>query len=88
MAAQTWDYIKQNIADYDVGEWFWSRNADGSVNRTDDKAGFWKCPYHNSRMCLEVYSILGEMLIDISFFGTPWRVNQALRCVSLYMEMP
>ena len=61
MAAQTWDYIKRNIADYDVGEWFWSHNADGSVNRTDDKAGFRKCPYHNSRMCLEVYSILGEM---------------------------
>ena len=61
MAAQTWDYIKRNIVDYDGGEWFWSRNADGSVNRTDDKAGFRKCPYHNSRMCLEVYSILGEM---------------------------
>ena len=61
MAAQTWDYIKRNIVDYDVGEWFWSHNADGSVNRTDDKAGFWKCPYHNGRMCLEVYSILGEM---------------------------
>lgn len=61
MAAQTWDYIKQNIVDYDGGEWFWSHNADGSVNRTDDKAGFRKCPYHNSRMCLEVYSILGEM---------------------------
>ena len=61
IAAQTWDYIKRNIVDYDGGEWFWSRNADGSVNRTDDKSGFWKCPYHNSRMCLEVYSILGEM---------------------------
>lgn len=36
------------------GEWYWSLRADGSVNTIDDLAGFWKCPYHNGRMCLEL----------------------------------
>ena len=53
-AARCWDYIKAQLIDWDQGEWFWSRHADGSLNTTDDKAGFWKCPYHNSRMCLEL----------------------------------
>lgn len=56
-AVQSWQYIKDNIVDYDGGEWFWSRQGD-SVNRVDDKAGFWKCPYHNSRMCIEVAETL------------------------------
>ena len=60
MAVETWEYIKNNLVDREGGEWYWSRKADGSINRTDDKAGFWKCPYHNSRMCLETYSVLGE----------------------------
>ena len=49
-----WEYIKQHLIDYDNGEWFWSRRKDGTLNMDDDHAGFWKCPYHNSRMCLEV----------------------------------
>ena len=49
-----WQYIKQNLIDYEHGEWFWSRRKDGTLNMDDDHAGFWKCPYHNSRMCLEV----------------------------------
>ena len=53
-AFRCWTYIKQNLIDEQHGEWYWSRHADGSLNTTDDKAGFWKCPYHNSRMCLEV----------------------------------
>ena len=53
-AIMCWEFIKDNIIDKDGGEWFWSLRADGSVNREDDKAGFWKCPYHNGRMCMEV----------------------------------
>jgi mannobiose 2-epimerase len=53
-AARTWQYIQQHIIDKAGGEWYWSRKADGSVNRTDDKAGFWKCPYHNGRLCMEI----------------------------------
>ena len=49
-----WQYIKDNLIDWENGEWHWSRHPDGTLNTVDDKAGFWKCPYHNSRMCLEM----------------------------------
>ena len=49
-----WQYIKENLIDEELGEWFWSRDPEGNINRHDDHAGFWKCPYHNSRMCLEL----------------------------------
>lgn len=49
-----WQYIKDNLIDRENGEWYWSRHADGTLNTDDDKAGFWKCPYHNGRMCLEI----------------------------------
>lgn len=53
-ALSCYDYILHNLVDWQQGEWFWSRHKDGSLNRLDDKAGFWKCPYHNGRMCLEI----------------------------------
>jgi len=34
---------------------------DGSVNRAEDKAGFWKCPYHNGRMCMETLRLLRSL---------------------------
>lgn len=52
-AMQSWAYIRDNIVDDENGEWHWSL-CGSEINRTDDKAGFWKCPYHNSRMCLEI----------------------------------
>lgn len=60
-ARQSWQYILDNLVD-PKGEWYWSRTSpDGAVNRHDDKAGFWKCPYHNSRMCLEAISVLRRL---------------------------
>ncbi len=55
-----WDFTRRHIVDREGGEWFWSLKADGTPNRTDDKAGFWKCPYHNGRMCMEVIERLAE----------------------------
>ena len=53
-AIHCWEYIKAALVDKENGEWFWSVRADGTLNRDEDKAGFWKCPYHNGRMCLEI----------------------------------
>lgn len=58
-AEKTWNYIKENLLDREQGEWYWSRMPDGRINRRDDKAGFWKCPYHNARMCMEGIKELG-----------------------------
>ena len=49
-----YQYLYNNLVDHEHGEWYWSRRSDGNINRDEDKAGFWKCPYHNSRMCLEI----------------------------------
>lgn len=51
---KTWDFIQNHLVDREGGEWWWSVLPDGQPNRSDPKAGFWKCPYHNSRMCLEL----------------------------------
>lgn len=54
VAKDCWDYIDKHLVDHVNGEWHWAISDDGQINLEDDKAGFWKCPYHNSRMCLEI----------------------------------
>ena len=61
-ASRLWEYIKNHLIDHEHGEWYWSIHEDGSVNLDDDHAGFWKCPYHNGRMCLELIERIGTML--------------------------
>lgn len=53
-ALNCWDFIKHHLIDHTHGEWLWSVHQDGTPNHVDDKAGFWKCPYHNGRMCMEI----------------------------------
>ncbi len=53
IAARNWKFIKENIIDTEKGEWIWG--VDGHYSKIEkDKAGFWKCPYHNTRACIEV----------------------------------
>lgn len=58
-AARSWHFIQNNLIDKENGEWHWSvQGKENRINFKDDKAGFWKCPYHNSRMCIEGLEIL------------------------------
>jgi mannobiose 2-epimerase len=51
---KAWRFIADNLVDPKNGEWYWSVDKNLQPNLKDDKAGFWKCPYHDSRMCLEI----------------------------------
>ncbi len=56
---KNWDFIKKHLLDPENGEWFWGIYRDNSKIEKD-KAGFWKCPYHNSRACLELIQRIKE----------------------------
>jgi cellobiose epimerase len=55
---KSWRFIQNHIIDMQNGEWFWRTDKAGNPLLADDKAGFWKCPYHNSRALMEVIEIL------------------------------
>ena len=53
-AERAFRYITTHLVDWRNGEFYWAVLPDKTLDKTNDKAGFWKCPYHNSRMCLEL----------------------------------
>ena len=57
-ALSAWNYIREHLVDTLSGEWWWAILPNGSRDLSQPKAGFWKCPYHNTRMCLQVLSII------------------------------
>jgi len=53
-ADSIWTYIQKHFVDHAHGEWYNELNPDNTPDTSMPKAGFWKCPYHNARACLEM----------------------------------
>lgn len=53
-AEKVWNFIDLHLIDHENGEWFWRVDTDGRPYPEEEKVGFWKCPYHNSRALIEV----------------------------------
>ncbi len=54
-AISIWGFIKNYIIDdNEKGEWNMRVSKEFNKYPEDDVVGPWKCPYHNSRMCLEI----------------------------------
>jgi mannobiose 2-epimerase len=58
---EMWNFIDSHIVDKINGEWFWGVTRDTKGLLDGEKAGPWKCPYHNSRMCFEIIKRLGGL---------------------------
>ena len=53
-AVHTWNWIKDNMIDRKYGEWYSFVSEEGKADVHGLKASLWRCPYHNSRMGLEI----------------------------------
>lgn len=65
-ALLTWDFIKKYVIDHKDGEWYGTVGKDDhKPNLNEDKAGPWKCPYHNSRMGLQVAERVDKIIKEL-----------------------
>lgn len=55
-----WSYIDDKLIDHENGEWFLRIDDKGKPVLSDPKAGFWKCPYHNTRALMELIQRLKQ----------------------------
>ena len=53
-SATAWAFTQAYVLDKQRGEWYWGIRPDHTPMPGQDKVGFWKCPYHNGRACLEM----------------------------------
>jgi len=58
---KTWEFIRDRVIDHVHGEWHASVKRDGSA-MPGRLVSFWKCPYHNGRMVLEMKERIAKSL--------------------------
>jgi len=49
-----WEYTKNNLLDFEFGEWHFRVDNKGAVYTQEDKVSMWKAPYHTSRACIKM----------------------------------
>ena len=62
----SWHFTQNYIKDKQFGEWFWGVKEDHSPMKNEDKVGIWKCPYHNSRACIEIIKRISKTLNSVT----------------------
>lgn len=60
----SWQFIKNFIKDINGGEWYWGVSEFHAPMSKEDKVGIWKCPYHNSRACMEIIKRVNETIMN------------------------
>lgn len=57
LVLRIWDFIDKNVIDHTYGEWLGVIDENGNHDPKNEKVGMWKCPYHNSRACIQIAAI-------------------------------
>lgn len=63
-AWEIWQFIENYQIDKTHGEWFWKLDSNHNPDRSMPKISEWKCPYHNSRACIETIQRLNQILCN------------------------
>jgi len=58
---RVWGFIQAKGIDRKNGDWWQSLTREGQPRPNGAKVSTWKCPYHNSRSCLEILDRLEEL---------------------------
>lgn len=53
-ATKIWEFTDSTFVDKEYGEWYYGIDRNDNLRVAANKVDAWKCPYHNSRMCLEI----------------------------------